>query len=115
MCKDILNFSEGKKSVRSSGLLEYAITRDQFEPHVFYVWERYDSNASLGRHNSCTEYQAFMQNVSDTPSCWCSPSLVYLGMAVPGSCMLGNVISKLACLAVTDPGALGGSHRLGPI
>ncbi len=63
MCKDILDFSEGKKSVRANGLLDFAISRDQFEPHVFYVWERYDSNASLGRHNSCTEYQAFMENV----------------------------------------------------
>ena len=100
MCKDILDFSEGKKSVRSSGLLEYAITRDQFEPHVFYVWERYDSNASLGRHNSCTEYQAFMQNVRAPVAGDCA----FPGHWYRHACTLA---ARLYCcfLAMTDPGA----------
>ena len=67
MCKDMLDLSEGKRSVRSNGIIEFAVSRDQFEPHVFYVWERYESNAALGRHNSCTEYQAFMENVGARP------------------------------------------------
>lgn len=63
MCKDILDFSHGKKSVKSNGIQEFAVSRDQFEPNVFYVWERYTSNADLGRHNSSTEFTAFMENV----------------------------------------------------
>ena len=63
MCKDILDFSHGKKSVKSNGIQEFAVSRDQFEPNVFYVWERYISNADLGRHNSSTEFTAFMENV----------------------------------------------------
>ncbi len=63
MCKDILDFSHGKKSVKSNGIHEFAVSRDQFEPNVFYVWERYTSNADLGRHNSSTEFTAFMENV----------------------------------------------------
>ncbi|BDA43570.1 hypothetical protein COCOBI_04-5820 [Coccomyxa sp. Obi] len=65
MCKDILDFSHGKKSVRSNGIQEFAVSRDQFEPNVFYVWERYTSNADLGRHNSSTEFTAFMENIQE--------------------------------------------------
>ncbi|KAK9915438.1 hypothetical protein WJX75_009193 [Coccomyxa subellipsoidea] len=65
MCKDILDFSYGKKSQKSNGIQEFVVSRDQFEPNVFYVWERYNSNADLGRHNSCTEYNAFMENIQE--------------------------------------------------
>ena len=68
MCKDILDFSYGKKSQKSNVIQEFVVSRDQFEPNVFYVWERYNSNADLGRHNSCTEYNAFMENVRP---CFC--------------------------------------------
>ena len=63
MCRDIMDFSHGKQKVKSSGIMEFGVSRDQFEPHVFYTWERYDSNGSLGRHNTCPEFQAFMENV----------------------------------------------------
>ena len=63
MYKDIMDFSHGKQKVKSSGIMEFGVARDQFEPNVFYTWERYDSNGSLGRHNTCPEFQAFMENV----------------------------------------------------
>ena len=64
MCKDIMDFSHGKQKVKSSGIMEFGVSRDQYEPNVFYTWERYDSNRSLGRHNTSPEFQAFMENVS---------------------------------------------------
>ena len=63
MCRDIMDFSHGKQKVKTSGIMEFGVSRDQFEPNVFYTWERYDSNGSLGRHNTCPEFQAFMENV----------------------------------------------------
>ncbi len=63
MCKDVLDFSQGKATQRSSGILEFKVSVDQYEPNVFYFWERYDGNASMGRHNTCTEIKAFMENV----------------------------------------------------
>ena len=63
MCKDIMDFSHGKQKVKSSGIMEFGVSRDQYEPNVFYTWERYDSNGALGRHNTCPEFQAFMENV----------------------------------------------------
>ena len=68
MCRDIMDFSHGKQKVKSSGILEFGVSRDQFEPNVFHTWERYDSNGSLGRHNTCPEFQAFMENVSCLPA-----------------------------------------------
>ena len=64
MCRDIMDFSQGKQKVKSSGIMEFGVSRDQYEPNVFYTWERYDSNGSLGRHNTSPEFQAFMENVS---------------------------------------------------
>ncbi len=58
-----MDFSHGKQKVKTSGIMEFGVSRDQFEPNVFYTWERYDSNGSLGRHNTCPEFQAFMENV----------------------------------------------------
>ncbi len=63
MCKDVLDFSQGKATQRTSGILEFKVSVDQYEPNVFYFWERYDGNASMGRHNTCTEIKAFMENV----------------------------------------------------
>lgn len=59
-----MDFSHGRKGVRSNGIHEFSVSRDQFEPNVFYMWERYESNADMGRHNSSTEFKAFMENVS---------------------------------------------------
>lgn len=63
MCKDIMDFSQGKASQRSAGIMEFQVSVDQYEPHVFYFWERYEGNASLGRHNTSPEIRAFMENV----------------------------------------------------
>ena len=63
MCRDIMDFSHGKQKVKSSGIMEFGVSRDQYEPNIFYTWERYDSNGALGRHNTCPEFQAFMENV----------------------------------------------------
>ena len=53
MCRDIMDFSHGKQKVKSSGIMEFGVSRDQYEPNIFYTWERYDSNGALGRHNTC--------------------------------------------------------------
>ena len=63
MCKDILDLSQGKATQRSAGIMEFRVDVDQYEPHVFYFWERYESNASMGRHNTSPEIRAFMENV----------------------------------------------------
>jgi quinol monooxygenase YgiN len=63
MCKDIVAFSSGRMSNSANGILEFSASQDVFEPHVFHMWERYDSNASLGVHNTTPEYTAFMERV----------------------------------------------------
>jgi quinol monooxygenase YgiN len=63
MCKDIMAFSKGRMSIKESGILEFECNQDSFEPHVFHMWERYDCNASLGRHNTTPEYRAFLERV----------------------------------------------------
>ncbi|KAK9841039.1 hypothetical protein WJX81_007213 [Elliptochloris bilobata] len=63
MCKDILDFSQGKATHRSAGILEFKVSVDQYEPNVFYFWERYDGNATMGRHNTGPEIRAFMENI----------------------------------------------------
>lgn len=39
--------------------------QDQFETNVFYFWELYEGNVSMGRHNTSPEVQAFMENVQE--------------------------------------------------
>ena len=63
MCKDVVDFSQGRASLRSNGIMDFKVIVDQSEPNVFYFWERYDGNASMGRHNTCPELKAFMENV----------------------------------------------------
>ncbi len=63
MCKDVVDFSQGRASLRSNGIMDFKVIIDQSEPNVFYFWERYDGNASMGRHNTCPELKAFMENV----------------------------------------------------
>ena len=75
MCKDIMDFSQGKASQRSAGIMEFQVSVDQYEPHVFYFWERYEGNASLGRHNTSPEIRAFMENVRWPVLAGCAASL----------------------------------------
>ena len=62
-CRDILDFSIGRKSVKSNGILEYTCSQDIYEPNVFHFWERYDGNMSMGRHNTSKEVTSFMEGV----------------------------------------------------
>ncbi len=63
MCKDITAFTKGRMSNKEAGILEFECNQDPFEPHVFHIWERYDGNVSLGRHNTTPEYHAFLERV----------------------------------------------------
>jgi quinol monooxygenase YgiN len=87
MCKDVLDFSQGRASVRSNGILDFKVIVDQYEKNVFYFWERYDGNASMGRHNTCPELKAFMENVR-TCCLWpaASPSSVPSSVRLPCNC-----------------------------
>ena len=84
MCRDIMDFSHGKQKVKSSGIMEFGVSRDQYEPNIFYTWERYDSNGALGRHNTCPEFQAFMENVRPPPD-----QHDYLTCAIPAVTAVG--------------------------
>ena len=84
MCRDIMDFSHGKQKVKSSGIMEFGVSRDQYEPNIFYTWERYDSNGALGRHNTCPEFQAFMENVRPP-----SDQHEYLRCAIPAVTAVG--------------------------
>lgn len=64
-CKDIVDFSKGRMSVRTSGVLAFECVQDRFDTNVFHFWERYDSNVAMGRHNNTAEMQAFMKEVCD--------------------------------------------------
>ena len=142
MCRDIMDFSQGKQKVKSSGIMEFGVSRDQYEPNVFYTWERYDSNGSLGRHNTSPEFQAFMENVSTLtyvqPEQAQSDSDVLQGIkscqarrrepccghdthrmtgSATGSCC-GRAPLKPTqgrFFALTDSDPLGGTHRHGPL
>ncbi len=60
---DLASFSLQRARDRASGVQVFEVVRDQFEPNTFHIWERYESNAALGRHNVLPEYQAFMSKV----------------------------------------------------
>ena len=62
-CQDILDFSLGKAANKSNGIIEFTCSRDIHEPNSFHFWERYDSNVSLGRHNTSAEFMSFMEGV----------------------------------------------------
>ena len=62
-CQDILDFSLGKAANKSNGIIEFSCSRDIHEPNSFHFWERYDSNVSLGRHNTSAEFVSFMEGV----------------------------------------------------
>ena len=45
------------------GVVEFSFGRDAYDPQTFHFWERYDSNVSLGRHNTRADVTAFMEEV----------------------------------------------------
>lgn len=64
MCADITSYSLEQAKERASGIVVFNCVRDQWDDHVFHFWERYESNASLGRHNTCPRVVQFMEEVS---------------------------------------------------
>lgn len=50
---------------RSNGIQEFTCAVDGWEKNVFHFWERYESNAALGRHNTKPEVVKFMEEVSE--------------------------------------------------
>lgn len=50
-------------AAKRRGVIEFTYGRDSYEPNVFHFWERYDSNVSLGRHNTRDEVVAFMERL----------------------------------------------------
>jgi len=46
------------------GVIEFSYGRDSYEPKVFHFWERYDSNVSLGRHNTRDDIVAFLEDLT---------------------------------------------------
>lgn len=64
-CRDIVDFTRGRMASRGSGVLAFECMQDRYEKNVLHFWERYDSNANMGKHNNTPELQAFMREVSD--------------------------------------------------
>jgi hypothetical protein len=58
-----MEFSHKQMGNRSSGIQEFTCSADNWEPNVFHFWERYDSNVSLGKHNTTPEMEQFMKKV----------------------------------------------------
>lgn len=63
-CRDIVDFTRGRMASRGSGVLAFECMQDRYEKNVLHFWERYDSNANMGKHNNTPELQAFMREVS---------------------------------------------------
>lgn len=63
LCQQAMEFSQKQMGNRSSGIQEFTCSADGWEPNVFHFWERYDSNVSLGKHNTTPEIEQFMQKV----------------------------------------------------
>jgi quinol monooxygenase YgiN len=66
LCKEVTEFSTARMNDRSSGIQEFKCLVDSWEDNVVHFWERYESNVSLGRHNTTPEVEAFMNKASRT-------------------------------------------------
>lgn len=64
LCKEVTEFSTARMNDRSSGIQEFKCLVDSWEDNVVHFWERYESNVSLGRHNTTPEVEAFMNKVA---------------------------------------------------
>ena len=69
LCKEVTEFSASRMKDRSSGIQEFSCMVDGWEDHVVHFWERYESNVSMGRHNTTPEVEGFMKKARliDTP------------------------------------------------
>lgn len=63
LCQGIVTYTEDRMRDRTSGIQQYQCMRDGFEDNVFHFYERYASNAHLGRHNTSDEVVKFMTSV----------------------------------------------------
>jgi len=64
MCADIAAYSLDEMKDRQKGIVVFQVVRDSWEDNVFHMWERYDSNANLGRHMTSEPYKEFMVKVN---------------------------------------------------
>eukprot|EP00882_Tetradesmus_deserticola_P007000 GHRQ01007372.1.p1 GENE.GHRQ01007372.1~~GHRQ01007372.1.p1 ORF type:complete len:242 (+),score=81.25 GHRQ01007372.1:210-935(+) len=63
LCQQAMEFSQKQMGNRSSGIQEFTCSADGWVSNVFHFWERYDSNVSLGKHNTTPEMEQFMNKV----------------------------------------------------
>lgn len=68
LCKHITDFSVQQMSNRSNGIQEFTCAVDAWESNVFHFWERYESNAAMGRYNTKPEVVKFMEEVRPASS-----------------------------------------------
>lgn len=74
LCQEAAEFSANRMKERSSGIQEFSCMLDGWEDNVVHFWERYDSNVSLGRHNTTPEMEGFMNKVGAQAWCWVAQS-----------------------------------------
>lgn len=66
MCRKIADFSKTRQtSDRSSGILAFEFSQDDFEGNTFHFMELYESNVHLGRHNTTEEFKDFMVGIQN--------------------------------------------------
>lgn len=73
LCKEVTEFSTARMQDRSSGIQEFNCMVDGWEENVVHFWERYESNVSLGRHNTTPEVENFMRKVGVYTREWLVP------------------------------------------
>lgn len=73
LCKEVTQFSTARMQDRSSGIQEFNCMVDGWEENVVHFWERYESNVSLGRHNTTPEVENFMRKVGVYTREWLVP------------------------------------------
>lgn len=64
LCEGITAFSKAAMVDRNTGIMSFECTRDMYEDHVFYFWERYVGNSAMGKHNTTPEMNNFMEAVN---------------------------------------------------
>ena len=63
LCQEVTAYSKRQMSDRSSGILSFDCSRDGGDTNVFHFWEVYESNVTMGRHNTTPEVESFMNKV----------------------------------------------------
>ena len=66
LCKGMMEFSQRRAAESDSGILAFDVSQDIYDGNVVHFWERYESNAHMGRHNTSAEFSKFMQDVRPT-------------------------------------------------